>query len=127
MMFHRILRKDRMKLYQHSTQCRVAWQCFLDRNPEYWPFIPMPIDSVNETDQVIIDEQQIKRRSYEQARIYVDALPKPPAGFIFTEQQKREQLRFFQLKKDMIAFDLDTDLYRSSVISVCKLYIYIYI
>ena len=29
------LRKDRVKLYQHSEQCPVTMQIFLDANPHY--------------------------------------------------------------------------------------------
>ena len=48
------LRKDRMKLYQHSAQCPVAMQIFLDANQQYWPFVPMTIEESQQSEQQFI-------------------------------------------------------------------------
>ena len=47
----RILRKDRMRLYQHSVRCPVAMQLFLDANPQYWRFVPMSSDESQRPEQ----------------------------------------------------------------------------
>ena len=59
----RILRKDRMKLYQHSVRCPVAMQIFLDTNPQYWRFVPMTLEESEKPEQ-----QNILRRNITEAR-----------------------------------------------------------
>lgn len=57
MSIHRTLVQDRMKLYQHSTQCSSAIQWFLDENPEYWSFVP---EKINEFDEFAEEKEIIK-------------------------------------------------------------------
>ncbi|CAF4750928.1 unnamed protein product, partial [Rotaria magnacalcarata] len=42
---HYVMRE--MRLYEHSAHCPVALQLFLDRNPNYWCFIPMLEDETH--------------------------------------------------------------------------------
>ncbi|CAF5146084.1 unnamed protein product, partial [Rotaria sp. Silwood1] len=51
-----VLAKDRMKLYQHSTQCPVAMQIFLDANPQYWRFVPMPLEEAERPEQKTLNQ-----------------------------------------------------------------------
>lgn len=57
MSIYRTLVQDRMKLYQHSTQCSSAIQWFLDENPEYWSFVP---EKINEFDEFAEEKEIIK-------------------------------------------------------------------
>ncbi|CAF5072714.1 unnamed protein product, partial [Rotaria magnacalcarata] len=41
-----------MRLYEHSAHCPVALQLFLDRNPNYWCFIPMLEDETHKEDDL---------------------------------------------------------------------------
>ncbi|CAF2973953.1 unnamed protein product [Rotaria sp. Silwood2] len=45
---HRIMK--RMRLYQHLAHCSTALQWFLERNPNYWCFIPMSEKDVETED-----------------------------------------------------------------------------
>ena len=47
----RTLVKNGMKLYQHSAHCPSALQCFLDENPEYWPFVPKKLTEAEEQEE----------------------------------------------------------------------------
>ena len=53
----------------------------------------------------------------------VDGLPEPPMSFVFTEQQRYDQMRFFeQPREEFISppMDLNVDLYDATIIVVCR-------
>ena len=125
----RILRKDRMKLYQHSVRCPVAMQIFLDTNPQYWRFLPMTLEESEKPEQqnilrpLLTDEIDWNLRSTEDCRIYVEAVPKPPSGYIFSNRQILLQAQYIHKKRDKTAPNGDIDLYHATIVAVCKLLI----
>lgn len=119
-----IIRKDRMKLYQHSARCPVAMQIFLDANPQYWRFIPMTNEESLEPKQkfiqrpVLSDEINSNYRSKEDALACVDALLAPPLGFVFSNRQLVLQTQYFHQKRDKTLPDMNIDLYRATIIAL---------
>ncbi|CAF4052343.1 unnamed protein product [Adineta steineri] len=119
-----ILRKDRMKLYQHSARCPAAMQIFLDAYPQYWRFIPMTFEESEKSEQrnindsLLSDEVDCKLRSKEKCRICVEAVPKPPRGLIFSNRQILLQAQYFQKKRDKIVPDGIIDLYNATIVAV---------
>ena len=121
-----MLRKDRMKLYQHSAHCPAAMQIFLDASPQYWRFVPMSIEEAQRPEQQSIlhsrlsDQIDWNLRSKEDCFICVDAVPKPPSGYTFSNRQLLLQTQYFHQKRDQTLPNQDIDLYNATIIAVCK-------
>ena len=115
-----------MKLYQHSAHCSVAMQIFLDANPQYWRFVPMTFEEAAQPEQqsladsIFSDELDWNRRSVQDSDICVEAIPKPPTGFMFSCRQRRRQLQYFHHKRDIILPNQMIDLYNATIVTVCK-------
>lgn len=116
-----------MRLYQHSAQCPAALQIFLDANPQYWAFIPMKAEEAERPEQCFahvpnIAEQSINsmRRSKGECQQYVDSLPKPPEGFVFSQRQIMKQMEYFHQLQDKKQPNAEVDLYDATIIAVCK-------
>ena len=122
----RTLRKDRMKLYQHSVRCPVAMQIFLDANPQYWRFIPMSLSESERPEQckiesaVFSDELNWNLRSKEDCRICLEAVPKPPTGYTFSNRQLVLQTQYFHKKQDKQLPNVNIDLYHATIVALCK-------
>lgn len=123
----RILRKDRMKLYQHSVRCPVAMQIFLDANPQYWRFVPMTLEEAEKPEQQHIESGNFSEeinwnlRSKEDCQIYVESVPKPPSGYTFSNRQILLQSQYFHKKRDTILPNQDIDLFNATIVALCKL------
>ena len=116
-----------MKLYQHSARCPVAMQIFLDANPQYWSFTPMTIEESQQSEQQSIrhsiefsDQLDWNVCSKEDCRRYVEAVPKPPTGYIFSNQQILLQAQYFHRKRDKNLPNQDIDLYDATIVAVRK-------
>jgi len=115
-----------MKLYQHSVHCPVAMQLFLDANPQYWRFVPMTIKESERVEQKFIqsphlsDEIDWNLRSKEDCFICVEAVPKSPTGYTFSNRQISLQTQYFHKKRDKILPNEDIDLYNATIVAVCK-------
>ncbi|CAF4680941.1 unnamed protein product, partial [Rotaria sp. Silwood2] len=112
--FSRELVKDGMQLYQHSCRCSVAMQCFLDENPDYWPFIPQRISEYEEQQQereiILVDHHQ-----YE----FASDIPVPSnINYHFNVQQKRNIEEFFQQKKYLHPLNPHFHLHQAKIIAV---------
>lgn len=113
-----------MQLYQHSTQCPVAMQIFLDANPQYWRFIPMTNEEANVPEQqtdpsvVISNDIYYNIRSKDDCKTYVDSVPKPTQGYVFSNRQKLLQMYYFHEKRDTKLPKSDIDLYQATIIAV---------
>ena len=122
----RIVRKDRMKLYQHSVRCPVAMQIFLDANPQYWRFIPMTLEESKKSEQsciqrpVLSDEIDWNIRSKEDCMICLEAVPRPPDGYMFSNRQLVLQIQYFHKKRDDNLPNTGIDLYNATIVAVCK-------
>ncbi|CAF1395843.1 unnamed protein product [Rotaria sordida] len=85
--------KELIRLYQHSTRCSKAIQLFLNVNPNYDGFIPISFD------QAIVDD---RNRIIEVSPInnftdlYIQNVPVPPNGYIFSNCQQEKQRKFFE-------------------------------
>ena len=119
-----IIRKDRMRLYQHSARCSVAMQIFLDANPQYWRFVPMTVDESTKPEQHIIqrpvfsDEFQPHYRLKEEAVACLDGVPKAPPNFVFSNRQLVRQTQYFHQSRDKTLPDMNIDLYQATVIAL---------
>jgi hypothetical protein len=122
----RIVTKDRMKLYQHSVRCPVAMQIFLDANPQYWRFIPMTLEESKKPEQtyiqcpVLSDEINWNIRSKEDCMICLEAVPRAPDGYMFSNRQLILQIQYFHKKRDDTLPNTDIDLYNATIVAVCK-------
>ena len=122
----RISTKDHMKLYQHSVRCPVAMQIFLDANPQYWRFVPMTLEESERSEQRSIpsltftEELDWNLRSREDLVVYVEAVPKPPFGYTFSNRQIALQMFYFHKKRDRTLPNQDIDLYNATIVAVCK-------
>lgn len=116
-----------MKLYQHSVRCPHAMQMFLDANPQYWRFVPMTMEESEKSEQqsiqglVFSEELDWNLRSKDDCRICVEAVPKPPSGYTFSNRQIVLQMLYFQKKRDKTLPNQDIDLYNATIVAVCKL------
>ena len=119
-----IIRKDRMKLYQHSARCSHAMQIFLDANPQYWRFIPMTIDESMKPEQtnihrpVLSDEINMQYRTKEDAIVCMDAVPGPPTNYVFSNRQIVLQTQYFHQNRDKTLPNMNIDLFRATIIAV---------
>ena len=127
----RTLRKDRMRLYQHSVRCPIAMQIFLDANPQYWRFVPMSIEESQRSEQqsiqhsLVWNDNDTNLRTKEECSACLEAVPEPPMGYTFSNRQILLQTQYFQKKRDQNLPNQDIDLYNASIVAVCKLFIYI--
>ncbi|CAF3734674.1 unnamed protein product [Rotaria sordida] len=120
------------KLYEHSTQCSVPLQLFLQCHPEYWCFVPMTheqarIDNVNLTSaqrQLLVNyqdslfiEREINRyeRTMPLVRWCVNHVPLPPSNYQFSLLQILEQYEFFH-KKSEVSVTRFLDLYNAAIV-----------
>lgn len=121
-----MLRKDRMKLYQHSAHCPVAMQIFLDANPHYWRFMPMLIEDARKPEQQssslegLSNQRDQQLRSKEDCFVCMEAIPKPPSGYTFSNRQFLLQAQYFHNKRDQIMPNPNIDLYNATIVAVCK-------
>ena len=117
-----------MKLYQHSVHCPVAIQRFLDANPKYWPFIPLPdefddrqIEEESTSTIDSLDNQSLPHlRSNTICARFVSGIPRPPIGYQFSRRQRSQQVEFFRQRQDQTLPDQETNLYDTTVLAVCK-------
>ena len=122
----RMLRKDRMKLYQHSAHCPAAMQIFLDANPQYWRFVPMSLEEAQQPEQHSIphvslwNQPDSNFRSKEDCFRCVEAVPKVPSGYTFSNRQILLQTQYFHKKQDQTLPGHEIDLYNATVVAVCK-------
>ena len=109
--------KRRMRLYQHTIRCSVAIQLFLNRNPHYWPFIPIHERQVSRqnsqssrTTSLIDRDQSIEQR--------MKLVPDPPKEYQFTYQQLAKQYDYFAMKLDQKLPNERSNLYKAKIIAV---------
>lgn len=116
------LRKDRMRLYQHSARCSVAMQIFLDANPHYWRFVPMPLEETERPEQnsLLPNSADTQFRTPDECSLYVQSVPKPPTGYTFSNRQICLQTKYFQQKRDLMLPNHEIDLYNASIVAIRK-------
>ncbi|CAF2077940.1 unnamed protein product [Rotaria magnacalcarata] len=127
---HYIMRE--MRLYEHSAHCPVALQLFLDRNPNYWCFIPMLEDETHKEDDLYARIIEATRSEIilmlavdtEHQRKIIDLLCHVPLSSTrskFSCVQKHEQRLFFDRfltsPVDELPY-IETDLYQMKIIAV---------
>lgn len=115
-----------MRLYQHSVRCPVAMQLFLDANPQYWRFVPMPLEESEMPEQKFVqpyirpDEISWNIRAKEDYQRCVENVPKPPRDYIFSKRQIALQTEYFHKMRDKNLPDPNIDLYDATIVAVCK-------
>jgi hypothetical protein len=123
----RMLAKDRMRLYRHSSLCSTAMQLFLDRHPRYWCLVPMKVSEVERDDAATATAAAALKlrlnsatRTDAEANELCDHLPRPMAGYQFSRRQRQQQWSFFKNKSDLIPHSVEFDLYHAAIVIVCK-------
>ena len=107
-----------MLLYKHSARCPAAIQLFLDCNPQYWCFVPMP--KTEEEAQNTASFSLHTRRDQE-ATVWLNSLPPVPSeNYTFSVHQRTEQLQIFKDKRDRLTPNFNLDLYNATIFAVCK-------
>jgi hypothetical protein len=123
-----------MRLYQHSAHCPVALRLFLDRNPNYWCFIPMLEDETSKEDDLYMKNIRatcseiimMLPTGTEHQRKVADLLYHVPSSSTknkFSRVQSHEQRLFFDRFLTSAVDELpyiETDLYQMKMIAVCK-------
>lgn len=106
--------KENMLLYRHTMQCSAAIQCFLDHNPSYWAFVPLPIEEANQ-----------KNNSYQQMHtinhdieLFLKNIPKPPQSYQFSKRQIDKQIEFFQRNMLNAPFNDQVNVYKATIIAL---------
>ena len=86
-----------MRLYQHSAHCPVAMRTFLDGNPMYWCFIPIPRDQSPTTDVPDPTKDRQPLRTVDRAQVMrcLRHVPGPPTAHFFSQRQRKMQHSFF--------------------------------
>ncbi|CAF1548442.1 unnamed protein product [Rotaria sordida] len=125
---------NHMRLYQHSARCPEVLRSFLDCNPMYWCFIPLPWDEAvtenvanrpgNSTTDPNLDAV-IATTAVDNRRVanYLDNVPLPPTPYAFSYRQIKQQRLFFErLVTSSIHYRpyIKLDLYNIAIIPVCK-------
>lgn len=108
-----LLRKETMQLYQHTSQCSIAIQLFLDANPSYWPFIPM---TTAEANQATTDIFYTNRN--ESLTKFLNNIPVPPHGFKFSKRQIEQQSQWFQKNQMVTSINDHVNIYQAAIIAV---------
>lgn len=117
-----------MRLYQHSTHCPIAMQIFLDANPQYWRFVPMPIEEAEKPEQISVQPYEMSHemspgvRTKHDCLDCVQSIPKPPRGYTFSKRQILLQTQYLHTIRDNNLPNLDIDLYDATIVAVCKYY-----
>ena len=123
-----------MRLYQHAARCPLALRTFLDGNPQYWCFIPRPCNETMLNNFNCLGEPRerpsemdhlVRNGVIEDRRLvhYLERVPLPPTGFMFSYQDRQQQRFFFRrlisTGQDHIPY-VSLDLYKVAIIAVRK-------
>ena len=117
--------KEKMLLHQHSMQCSTVIQLFLDKNPSYWPFVPMTIAEANQ-DNIIYQEMRARKTTPPNmfqfcqdvsTRNFLNNIPRSPADYKFSHRQIEKQIKFFQTNKINEPFDDQVNIYHAEIIA----------
>ena len=121
--------KEKILLYQYSIQYSRVIQLFLDKNPSYWPFVPMTIAEANQDNAIY---QSMRARITTMAAIpanmfhfcqdvstrnFLNNIPKPPPGYKFSNRQIEKQIKSFQMNKINEPFDDQVNIYHAEIIA----------
>ena len=109
-------KKDRMRLYEHPMRCPTAIQAFLDMHAHYWRFVPRTNDEAERED----NSRTASKRSTVKASTqqYIDAIPKPPSGYKFSQLQIEKQHEFFRMQLYKEKLNEHYDAYRAAIIAI---------
>ena len=110
---------DYMHLAQHVARCPVAIQKFLDRNPHYWPFVPMLINEARQQNDLYVKSVSISNNDDDKLRQWLNHVPIAPPGYQFSEDQRHQQLHFFQRGHHHQLPDIHLHPYMATIIAVC--------
>ena len=124
----------RMRLYQHSAHCPVALRLFLERNPSYWCFIPLPLTEAQQENELFSNVSRatesesayaLMTYTHHQRKLaqYMNRVPYPSVAYTFSCLQIHQQRLFFNrfLMSDVDQLPYEAcDFYQIKMIAVCK-------
>lgn len=137
-------------LYYHSARCRPVLQRFLEKHPIYKCFVPKPKAQVKlDNDQYLLNQRRQQtetkttdeptttkpvrpclfaavvgdlQRTDNETKELFRQIPVPPDDYDFTHEQRQQQWTFFQDRQEKLFYPKDfIDLYRYTIIAVCRL------
>ena len=125
---------NQMRVYQHSARCPVVLRAFLECNPRYWCFIPMPWEDASADNMRHFGHKHPSRafrtttNDTNQAQDPViedclDLVPLPLTAYAFSYRQCQEQIRFFRDLLSLNTVELSCrsiDLYQFKILAVRK-------
>ena len=123
-----------MRLYRHSARCPAILRSFLEVNPTYWCFIPLPWDVAlgdnpvafgrnAAVDPFLASTTTVPNVDPHRVNRYMECVPLPPAPYTFSYRQRQIQRRFFEQYLGAPVQQLPyvpMDLYQVAIIAVCK-------
>ncbi|CAF1348935.1 unnamed protein product [Rotaria sordida] len=124
------LHKENMLLYQHSMQCSAAIQMFLNRNEDYWRFVPLPNEQANQDNAryqnmrattattATTTTTRTNIRPNQTIEKYLHNIRKPPQGYKFSKRQIEQQIEFFEKNMIKNPFYEQIDIYHAAIIAV---------
>ena len=129
---------DASLVYKHSAHCSAAIQMFVDCNPQYWCFVPMPrIEAQKQNltaglaaDSTIFDSRSTslltsQTRRDQEASTYMHHLPAVPSeNYAFSAWQRSKQLQTFKHKRDCLTPNIHLDLYDAAIVTVRKTFLF---
>jgi hypothetical protein len=125
---------DQNWLYRHAARCPIVIQAFLDRNPLYWCFVPVPRDEAlrasvytpsslvpSNARQISTAERtmSIVRRSDAKAIRLAQNIPQPKdKDYFFTPEQTLEQAAYFKYGKECIPLNVHkANFYKATIVA----------
>ena len=122
-----MLANDAHYLYLHAARCPAIMQLFLDRNPIYWCFVPVPKDTAARTSPFTRplapsptpQVSAVLRADAQVARL-LEHVPRPGhADYTFSPEQVHEQKAYFKFSKDRQPVNMhQTNFYNGTVVAV---------
>jgi hypothetical protein len=126
---------DENWLCQHAARCPKLMQAFLDCNPAFWCFVPIPTDRTLRASMFAPPEQLLQqplgqitttvtplppeRRNETLSMRFTNNIPKPPGKYVFKREQFTEQKLFFKYGKDRDPIKIDNlNFYNPTIVAV---------
>ena len=66
------------------------------------------------------EELDWHRRSRDDCQRCLDAVPKPPSGYVYSDRQVLRQMQYFHKKQDQVTPDDSVDLFDATIVALRK-------
>jgi hypothetical protein len=120
-----------MLLYRHSARCPKVMHMFMQRNPHFWPFVPMRHDDAMQDNSSFvlpasipndptspIPSQCHRRSDHDVGTCMIELPPLPNSNYTFSLRQCAQQFQLFRDEQNPLKANMDLDLYNASIVAV---------